>query len=133
MSKYYKIEEIRFKSAKSSGPGGQNVNKVNSAAHLYWDYSESACLSEEQILTISNKLAVYINRDDVFRLISEKTRDLEKNKQDCLKKLNQLLNNCFKKAKIRKKTKPTRSSQKKRVENKKQRGEIKKTRAKIKY
>lgn len=130
-SMYYKISEIHFKAIRSSGPGGQNVNKVSSCAQLYWHFQYSELITEDQKQQINLKLANYINKEGVLFLRSDEFRDLERNKAKCLEKLNQLLKKAFFRPKIRKKTKPTYSSQLKRLDGKKNRSEIKKNRQKI--
>ncbi len=128
---HYKISEIEFKAIRSSGPGGQNVNKVSSCAQLYWEYQNSASITDDQKLLISLKLENFINKDGILYLRSDEFRDLERNKAKCLEKLNLLLKKAFFKPKPRKKTKPTFSSQLKRLDGKKNRSEIKKNRQKV--
>lgn len=130
-SMYYKISEIHFKAVRSSGPGGQNVNKVSSCAQMYWHFQYAELITEEQKQQISLKLANHINKDGALFLRSDEFRDLERNKTKCLEKLNLLLKKAFFRPKLRKKTKPTYSSQLKRLDGKKSRSEIKKNRQKI--
>jgi ribosome-associated protein len=123
--------EIWFSAVRSGGPGGQNVNKVSSAAILRWPYLESQILSDEQKLEIGQKLKNWINKNNEIYVRSEETRDLERNRQHCISKLEALVTKALHKPKKRYKTKPTRASQKKRVESKQKRGEIKKARSKV--
>lgn len=127
------LKEIKFTATRSRGPGGQNVNKVSSAAQLTWVVEESESFTEEEKLRIQEKLESMINQKGELYLRSDEFRDLERNKERCLEKLELFLKKALHKPKARKKTKPTRSSQIKRVDSKKQRGEIKQTRQKIKY
>lgn len=124
-------DEIEFKAIRSSGPGGQNVNKVNSCAQLSWDFELSIRLTEEQKSQIRLKLMNHINKEGQLFLRSDEFRDLERNKNKCLEKLSLLLKKAFFKPKLRKKTKPTYSSQIKRLDGKKNRGEVKKNRKKV--
>lgn len=126
------LKEIKFVATRSRGPGGQNVNKVSSAAQLTWHVGSSESFTEEQKIRILEKLDAYINQKGELYLRSDEFRDLERNKSRCLEKLQILLTKALHKPKARKKTKPTKSSQIKRVEGKKQRGEVKKTRQKVK-
>lgn len=126
------LKEIHFSAVRSRGPGGQNVNKVSSAAQLTWHVSSSESFTEEQKHRLQVKLENYINQKGELYLRSDEFRDLERNKARCLEKLENLIAKALHKPKPRKKTKPTRSSQIKRVEGKKQRGEVKKTRQKVK-
>lgn len=123
--------EIWFSAVRSGGPGGQNVNKVSSAAILFWPYLESQLLSEEQKLEMGQKLKNWINKKGEIYIRSEETRDLERNRQNCIAKLESLVAKALHKPKKRYKTKPTRASQKKRVESKQRRGDIKKKRSKV--
>ncbi len=125
------LREIEFTATRSSGPGGQNVNKVSSSAILNWSFEFSANLDEEQKFLIRTKLQNYINKEGVLYLRSDEFRDLDRNKSRCLEKLNLLIKKAFFKAKVRKKTRPTFSSQIKRLDGKKNRGEIKKNRKRI--
>lgn len=126
------LKEIHFSATRSRGPGGQNVNKVSSAAQLTWHVATSESFTEEQKLQLLLKLENYINQKGELYLRSDEFRDLERNKARCLEKLENLIAKALHKPKPRKKTRPTRSSQIKRVEGKKQRGEVKKTRQKVK-
>lgn len=125
--------EVSFKATRSRGPGGQNVNKVSSAALLIWDPWGSKIFSDEQKLILVSKLSRYINRDELFTLKSDEYRDLERNKTRCLEKLSQLIEQALTVPKKRKKTKPTKASKERRIHQKKQRSEIKKLRSKFKY
>ena len=125
--------EIQFSAVRSRGPGGQNVNKVSSAAQLKWDFMLSEALSDHQKNLINEKLYNYINKNEELYLRSDEFRDLERNKARCLQKLGELLKKAFHKPKPRKKTKPSRAAKKKRLESKRQRGETKKNRRKVEY
>ncbi|MCO5112554.1 MAG: aminoacyl-tRNA hydrolase [Bdellovibrionaceae bacterium] len=132
VSQLPQLKEIKFVATRSRGPGGQNVNKVSSAAQLTWHVESSESFTEEQKIRILEKLDSYINQKGELYLRSDEFRDLERNKSRCLEKLQFLIAKALHKPKARKKTKPTKSSQIKRVESKKQRGEIKKARQKVK-
>jgi len=88
-------------------------------------------LNEDQKMLVTEKLAHHINKLGELVLKSDRFRDQERNKSDCIAKLNNLLEKAFYVPKLRKKTKPTKASRKKRVDTKKQRGEIKRTRSKL--
>src|SRR5260221_538402 len=122
--------EVRFVAVRSRGPGGQNVNKVSSAACLYWNYDLSYFLTEEEKLIIGTKLQNVINSESQIYLRSDEFRDLEKNKSRCLEKLEVLLKNAFHEPRKRKPTKPTRSSKEKKLKSKAKRGLTKKFRQK---
>jgi ribosome-associated protein len=126
------LKDIYFKAMRSRGPGGQNVNKVNSAALMIWKF-ESSSYSEEKKQLIRTKLTDQINKEGDFYIRSDEFRDLERNKERCLEKLRLLLKNAFHIPKTRRKTKPTFSSVNKRINTKKNRGDIKKGRQKVSH
>jgi len=123
--------EVSFKAVRSSGPGGQNVNKVSSRAQLYWDFKLSNLLTNEQKALVELKLQNLINREGLIFLSSDEFRDLERNKHRCLEKLLQFLTSAFHTPKLRKKTKPSISSRIKKLEKKKKHGIQKSLRRKV--
>ncbi|MGE3973395.1 MAG: alternative ribosome rescue aminoacyl-tRNA hydrolase ArfB [Bdellovibrionales bacterium] len=125
--------ELQFFAVRSRGPGGQNVNKVSSAALLVWNFENSSVLYPEQKQLIRQKLANKINKEGELLLRSDEFRDLEKNKSRCKEKLAEFLAQALHKPKPRKATKPTRSSKMRKLESKHRRGEVKSTRRKVRY
>lgn len=123
--------EVFFKAVRSRGPGGQNVNKVSSAAVLYWDYRYSRLLTEFQKQRLTDRLQSAINAEGQIFMRSDEFRDLEQNKSRCLEKLGALVEQALHIPKKRKATKPTYSSQRRRVESKSKRGETKRLRRKV--
>lgn len=121
--------EIVFSAQRSRGPGGQNVNKTNSAAQIKWNYKLSTVISEYQKDLVTEKLASYINKEGDVYLRSDIFRDLESNKKEVVNRLAELLKHAFKREKPRLATKPTYSSKQRRHSDKKKRGEIKKGRS----
>lgn len=126
------LPEIWFEYVRSRGPGGQHVNKTNSAALLRWHVDSSQAFTDEQKQTIKSKLQNIVNSEGYLILRSDQHRDQDQNRQDCLKKLDQALKQALFKPKKRFKTKPTKSSVRKRLDSKKSRSENKKLRQKIK-
>lgn len=124
------LEEFEFTYARSSGPGGQNVNKVNSKALLRWPVMVSPSLPpavrERFLAKFGNKLT----NDGDLLISSQQTRDQGVNAQDCLDKLREMIVSVLQAPKRRRPTKPTRSSQKKRGETKKQNAQKKQGRQK---
>ena len=107
--------EVEFTYTRSSGPGGQNVNKVNSKAVLRWKPYESAVL-KEQVPTfvrerILKKLAPQLTLQGELVLSSDRYRDQPRNREDCLDRLHHLIEQASIRPKVRIETKPTRSSQ----------------------
>jgi len=115
--------ELVFTFVRSSGPGGQNVNKVNSKAVLRWSVLRSPSLSEEERLLLIRKLPVTVSGDLV--IMSDRHRDQGRNREECRVRFREMLFGVFNKPKERKKTRPTRASQKKRRESKKRQSEKK--------
>lgn len=113
------VKEFSFQFARSSGPGGQNVNKVNSKAQLSWKVENSKSISDDVKAIILEKLANRITKDGNLVLTSERYRDQGRNVADCMQKLTELLISVLKKAKPRKATKPSRGQKEKRLQDKK--------------
>ncbi len=124
--------EIKWRFSRSSGPGGQNVNKIESRVEIFFDLEESKVLNDYQkeILkrNLKNKL---VNKS--LRLVVQEHKNQLLNRQLALMKFSSIIKNALNKPfKLRKSTQPTKASQKKRVEVKKKRGELKKSRQKEK-
>ncbi|MEZ4815017.1 MAG: alternative ribosome rescue aminoacyl-tRNA hydrolase ArfB [Bdellovibrionota bacterium] len=122
--------EVDFKAIRSRGPGGQNVNKVSSAAIATWNFEASQLLSDQEKHLIRTKLLGYLNKDACLYVRSDEHRDLLQNKARCIEKLIELLSRAFHRDKPRKASKPTRGSKIRKREQKTRRSEIKKGRQK---
>jgi ribosome-associated protein len=119
--------ELLFTFIRSSGPGGQNVNKVATAAQLRFDVNQSSLPLEvkERLRRLAgNKLT----GEGELLIEAKRFRSQEQNREDALNRLIHLLRRAFEKPKTRRKTKPTAESRQRRLKAKKQRGEIKKSR-----
>ena len=113
------LAEFHFTFARSGGPGGQNVNKVNTKATLRWDVSNSPSLTEAVRGRFVEQNRRRINGDGEVIMTSQRYRDQGRNVADCLAKLRDLLETATKVPKKRKVTKPTKASKRRRLENKK--------------
>ena len=122
------LSELRFKFRRSSGPGGQNVNKLNTSVELQFDFVHSAVLSPEQRQQIAEKLAARLNSAGVLSIQSERFRTQGRNRADCLNKLVALLATALQKPPKREKTKPSRAAQVRRLNSKRRHSEKKKSR-----
>ena len=125
-------KEIKWRFSRSSGPGGQNVNKIESRVEIIFNLEDSKVLNDYQkaILRINFKNKLVNNS---LCLVVQEHRNQLLNRQLALMKLSSIIKDSLNKPfKIRKFTKPTKASQKKRVEFKKKRGELKKSRQKEK-
>jgi ribosome-associated protein len=125
------MSELLFTSSRSGGPGGQNVNKVNSKVTLKWDVLHSALLDEEQQKIIVRKLSSRLTKEGVLILTAQEKRSQLQNKDEVISKLNQLLVKAFTPKKVRKKTKPGKAAHQARINDKKQRAEKKQWRQKL--
>lgn len=121
-------KELDFSVSRSGGPGGQNVNKVNSKVSLRFDVANSGSLSEEEKATIMEKLPSRITNEGVLILTAQSKRTQLQNKEAAIQKFNQLMGRAFARKKARKATKPTKSSVQKRLDKKKMQAEKKKMR-----
>jgi len=112
------LKEISFKTSRSGGKGGQNVNKVSSKVELNLNISESLIFTGEQKQILLVKLANKINSDGILQIITEEERSQLLNKQKSLVKLQQLIKNALYQAPIRKTTRPKRSAIESRLKSK---------------
>ena len=113
------LPELEFSASKSSGPGGQNVNKVNTKISLRFDIPNSAILNEDQKNFLLKKLRTKVTLEGVVIINDQSKRSQLQNKESAVAKLDKLLSKAFEVRKKRKPTKPTRSSVRKRLDSKK--------------
>ena len=111
-------EEIRISVARSSGPGGQNVNKVNSKVTLRWSAGACAAIDPGWRARFETRFASRISKDGDLVLHSDQYRDQPRNLTDARLRLVEMLLECEKPPKVRKKTRPTKGSQRRRREAK---------------
>lgn len=122
--------EISFKTARSGGKGGQNVNKVETAAEAMWEVANSAIFTEEEKELIQTKLANRINKDGYLIIKSSETRSQLENKQIAQKKMLELVNKSIIVQKKRKPSKIPKAIKEKRLDSKRKASEKKQNRRK---
>jgi ribosome-associated protein len=124
-------DEFQFLTSRSSGPGGQNVNKVNSKVELRFDIQNSTLLTEDQKEILVVKLASKISSEGILSVVSQRDRSQLANKEDAISKFYLLISKALKPVKHRKSTRPTKGSVEKRLTGKRIKAEIKQNRSKI--
>ncbi|MGQ4647221.1 alternative ribosome rescue aminoacyl-tRNA hydrolase ArfB [Lyngbya aestuarii] len=122
--------EVEMSAVRSQGAGGQNVNKVATAIHLRFDILASSLPNryQERLLKLSDQR---ITKEGVIVIKAQEHRSQEQNRAEALQRLQALIKNAIALPKPRKRSKPTRSSQRKRLDNKSRRSQIKAMRGKV--
>jgi ribosome-associated protein len=121
--------EITFEFSRSSGPGGQNVNKVSTAVRLRFDVGGSRSLSEDVKARLVQIAGKRITRDGVLIVEARRFRTQDRNRQDALERLRDLLARARRKPKHRKRTRPSAESKERRLEGKRRRAALKRGRS----
>lgn len=111
-------DELQFSYVRSSGPGGQNVNKVASKAVLRWSLVTSPSVPEEVRSRFLTKFRSRLTTEGELILTSQRFRDQQRNTEDCLEKLREMLLAAARRPTTRRPSKPTRASQKRRLDAK---------------
>ncbi len=132
---YYKSmkdvsSEFQFTSSRSSGPGGQNVNKVETKIQLRFAVEASAILTDEEKELIKTKLANHLTTEGELLITAQTERSQLKNKEEAVKKFYRLLEKAFAKPKPRKASKPSKAAVQERLQFKKEKSEKKTQRQK---
>lgn len=122
-------EELWFTASLSSGPGGQNVNKVNTRVTLWFDVARSPNLSQEAKELIMNRLGSRISKDGVLRVVSQQTRSQAANREAAVERFITLLRDAVKREKRRRSTGISKRAKEKRLEEKKQHSILKRGRS----
>ncbi len=123
--------EIRFEFIRASGPGGQNVNKVSSAAQLRFDVKNSPSLPDEVRERLVNLAGSKITKDGELVIEAKRFRTQHQNRRDALDRFIKLIRQAAHRPKKRIKTQPSQAAIRERLQHKKQRSELKKQRGKI--
>jgi len=121
-------EELEWKFIRSSGPGGQNVNKVASAVQLRFRLLQNTSLPPPVKNRLRRLAGQKLNEDGSILIFARGERSQEQNRRDALERLTAMIHAALVEPKIRKKTRPTRASKERRIDSKKRRGSTKQTR-----
>ncbi len=124
-------DEIEWEFFRSSGPGGQNVNKVATAVKLRFDVCHSPSLPDDVRKRLIRLAGKRLTSEGVLIIVSRRFRTQERNRQDAINRLRELVRKAEKKPKVRRKTRPTLESKKRRIEAKQRRSRIKRLRRSV--
>lgn len=123
--------ELVFKMSRSSGPGGQNVNKVNSKVQLRWNVRESSFLQGTRRARFLELFSRKLLADGTLVIQSEASRDQGRNKRECIERLGEMLAAASRPKKIRRATKPSKGAKEKRLVSKRKASDRKRLRGKV--
>ena len=118
-------DELEFSFIRASGPGGQNVNKVSSAAQLRFDVQGSASIPDDIKDKLISLAGARATKEGVIVITADRLRTQERNREDAIDRLVELVKQAAHKPKPRKKTKPTKASKEKRLDSKTRHGRLK--------
>lgn len=113
------IKELSFKATRSSGAGGQHVNKVSSKIELSFDLENSTSLSDDEKERLKDKLSTKLTKENILILYCSESRSQHRNKDIAIKRFLEVIKIGLKRPKIRRKTKPSKASIKRKAEHKK--------------
>ena len=122
------MSELYFRFSRSSGPGGQHVNRSATRVELLFDVAHSPSLDEFQRAKLIGRLSSYLDREGVLHLASQSSRSQTRNREELVKRFQSLLASALVQRRKRRPTRPTRSSREKRLDSKRQRSEVKRRR-----
>jgi ribosome-associated protein len=123
--------ELRFRFSRSSGPGGQNVQRTETRVELLFDVAHSPSLTEDQRGRILQRLAGYIDGEGELRIVSSATRSQMENRADAITRFQMLVAAALRRRKHRVPTRPSPAARERRLTAKKGRAEVKSTRRKV--
>ena len=122
------MSELHFRFARSSGPGGQHVNRSATQVELLFDVANSPSLNETQRRRVLRKLKSRIDKEGVLHLVSQETRSQLRNREEVVERFQELMRDALRVPKRRLPTRPTRAARERRLATKRRRGETKRGR-----
>ena len=120
--------EIRLRTSRSGGPGGQNVNKVETRVEAVWDLDGSAAFTDAQKARIRSELRTRVGADGTIRVVSQRHRSQSRNRETAIERLRALVAEALRPRRKRKATRPTQAARESRMESKRRRAETKRDR-----
>jgi protein subunit release factor B len=120
--------EIRFRTSRAGGPGGQNVNKVETRVEAVWDLDGSAAFTDTQKARIRSELHTRVGADGTIRVVSQRHRSQSRNREAAIDRLRALVAGALRPRRKRRATRPTQASRESRMESKRRRAETKRHR-----
>jgi len=122
------VAEIRFRTSRSGGPGGQNVNKVETRVEAVWDLDGSTAFTDAQKARIRSELHTRVGADGTIRVVSQRHRSQSRNREAAIERLRALVAHALRPRRKRKATRPTQAARESRMESKRRRAETKRDR-----
>lgn len=123
--------ELRFRFSRSSGPGGQHVQKSSTRVELLFDVANSPSLTDKERKQVLERLSGHVDSDGVLHLVSQSERSQWRNREEVVMRFQALMQMALKRRKRRKRTKPSAASREQRLRNKKHRSKTKRYRGKV--
>jgi ribosome-associated protein len=125
------LAELQFRFSRSSGPGGQHVQKSSTRVELYFDVLGSPSLTEEQRARLLSRLAGYIDGAGLLHLVAQSERSQLRNREDAVARFQALLRGALRRRKYRRPTRPTVTSREQRLQQKKEHSQAKQLRGRV--
>jgi len=125
------LSELEFRFSRSSGPGGQHVQKASTRVELLFDVARSPSLDDEQRARVLNRLSGYVDSDGILHVVSQSERSQWRNRREVVERFQELMRRALARRKQRRATRPTAASREKRLEQKRRRSQIKRQRGPV--
>jgi ribosome-associated protein len=125
------LDELRFRFSRSSGPGGQHVQKSSTRVELLFDVANSPRLTDAQRIRLQERLAGYVDSSGMLHLVAQSERSQLRNREEVVARFQALMQRALKRRKRRRPTAPTAASREWRLRQKQRRGKIKQARGKV--